>query len=300
MLYIRIPSIMKRILIIILALLIVSPLAFAEKRAFLVGISKYKTEWRDIHGSEDVALLSRELINQDFQVTIVTNEQATRNGIINGLKAFIKKIKKGDIVYIHFSTHGQPVEDGLNGRAHEEADGWDEAIVPYDAGSRYVKNGYDGSKHITDDELNGYVSQIRTMIGPKGALYVVMDACHAGNMSRGNGTPRGTNEGLSRSGKKYSFANAEHKHHYRLANDAKLAPTLFLEACTSKERNTEIFVKGKEYGSLSYMVYLTLSDKKKGKIGAKPDTFERAVRWYTTTGSKFWPKNQTLVSETSY
>ena len=51
---------------------------------------------------------------------------------------------------------------------------------------------------------------------------------------------------------------------------------------------------------LSYMVYLTLSDKKKGKIGAKPDTFERAVRWYTTTGSKFWPKNQTLVSETSY
>ena len=89
---------MKRILIIILALLIVSPLAFAEKRAFLVGISKYKTEWRDIHGSEDVALLSRELINQDFQVTIVTNEQATRNGIINGLKAFIKKIKKGDML----------------------------------------------------------------------------------------------------------------------------------------------------------------------------------------------------------
>jgi hypothetical protein len=265
----------------------------------LVGISKYKAEWKSIHGSEDVALLTPVLKNQGFQVTALTNEQATRDGIINGLDAFIKKIKKGDIVYIHFSTHGQPVEDGMNGRAREEADGWDEAIVPYDAGSRYVKDGYNGSKHITDDEFNSYVSQIRAKIGPKGALYVVMDACHAGNLSKGGlETTRGTNEGLSRSGKKYSFANAENKQHYRLTSGAKLAPTLFLEACTSKERNTEISVKGKEYGSLSYMVYLTLIGKN-GKIGSKPDAFERAVR-YTVMKSTFWPKRQTLVTESSY
>lgn len=289
---------MKRVLIIILTLLIVTPLAFAEKKAFLVGISKYKTEWRDIHGSEDVALLSRELIHQDFQVTTVSNERATRYGIVNGLKAFIKTLKKGDIVYIHFSTHGQPVEDGMNGRTRDEADGWDEAIVPYDAGSRYVKNGYDGSKHITDDELNVYVSQIRTKIGPKGALYVVMDACHAGNLSKGGGleAKRGTNEGLSRSGKKYSFSNAEHKHHYRLTSGAKLAPTLFLEACTSKERNTEISVKGKEYGSLSYMVYLTLMNS---KIGTTPVTIEKAVE-RTIANSKLWPKKQHMVTESSY
>lgn len=288
---------MKRVLIIFLTLLIVSPLAFAEKKAFLVGISKYKTEWKSIHGSEDVALLTPVLKNQGFQVTALTNEQATRDGIINGLDAFIKKIKKGDIVYIHFSTHGQPVEDGMNGRAREEADGWDEAIVPYDAGSRYVKNGYNGSKHITDDEFNSYVSQIRTKIGPNGALYVVMDACHSGNASRGGlETTRGTNEGLSRSGKKYSFANAENKQHYRLPSGAKLAPTLFLEACTSKERNTEISVKGKEYGSLSYMVYLTLLNS---KIGTTPATIEKAVE-RTIANSKLWPKNQHMVTESSY
>lgn len=288
---------MKRILIIILALLIVSPFAFARKKAFLVGISKYKTEWKSIHGSEDVALLTPVLKNQGFQVTALTNEQATRDGIINGLDAFIKKIKKGDIVYIHFSTHGQPVEDGMNGRAREEADGWDEAIVPYDAGSRYVKDGYNGSKHITDDEFNSYVSQIRAKIGPKGALYVVMDACHAGNLSKGGlETTRGTNEGLSRSGKKYSFANAENKQHYRLTSGAKLAPTLFLEACTSKERNTEISVKGKEYGSLSYMVYLTLMNS---KIGTTPATIEKAVE-RTIANSKLWPKKQHMVTESSY
>lgn len=290
---------MKRILVIILALVIVSPLAFAGKRAFLVGISKYKSEWSDIHGSEDVdSLIEPELKKQGFQVTTLTDKQATRREIINGLNDLINnKIKKGDIVYIHFSTHGQPVEDGMNGRACEENDGWDESIVPYDAGCRYSKKGYDGSKHITDDELNEYISQIRAKIGPKGALYVVMDACHAGSLSKGElETMRGTNEGLSRSGKKYSFANAENKQHYRLQSDAKLAPTLFLEACTSKERNSEISVKGKEYGSLSYMVYLTL---KHLNLGTNPAQFEYVVK-SVVKGGTLWPKQQTLVTETSY
>ena len=289
---------MKRILVIILALLIVSPSAFAGKRAFLVGISKYKSEWSDIHGSEDVKLLDSVLKKQGFQVTALTNENATHDKIINGLVDFInKKIKKGDIVYIHFSTHGQPVEDGMNGRACDEADGWDESIVPYDAGSRYSKNGYDGSKHITDDELKDYVSRIRNTIGPEGALYVVMDACHAGSLSKGElETMRGTNEGLSRSGKKYSFANAENKQHYRLQSGAKLAPTLFLEACTSKERNSEISVEGEEYGSLSYMVYLTL---KHHNIDTIPAKFEYVVK-SVVKGATLWPKKQTLVTETSY
>ena len=289
---------MKRVLIIFLTLLIVAPLAFAGKKAFLVGISRYKMDWPTIHGSEDVELLKPELINQKFEVTTLINAQATRDGIINGLNAFIKTIKKGDVIYIHFSTHGQPVEDGMNGYKPDEKDGWDEAIVPYDAGSRYVKNGYNGSKHITDDEFNSYVSQIRTKIGPKGALYVVMDACHSGNASRGGlETTRGTNEGLSRSGKKYSFANAENKQHYRLPSGAKLAPTLFLEACTSKERNTEISVKGKEYGSLSYMVYLTLLNN---KIGTTPATIEKAVERTIDKSKKLWPKNQHMVTEKSY
>lgn len=285
---------MKRILIIILALLIVSPLAFAGKKAFIVGISKYKTEWNEIHGGEDVELLINPLKKQGFQVTALTNENATHDKIIKGLEYFIKNtIKKGDVVYIHFSTHGQPVED----YSGDEKDGWDESIVPYDAGSRYMKNGYDGSKHITDDILNSYVSQIRTKIGSKGALYVVMDACHAGSLSKGElETMRGTNEGLSRSGKKYSFANAENKQHYRLQSGAKLAPTLFLEACTSKERNSEISVKGKEYGSLSYMVYLSL---KHLNIGTNPAEFEYVVK-SVVKGGTLWPKQQTLVTETSY
>lgn len=289
---------MKRFIIILLVLLIVSPLALAEKRAFLVGISKYKTDWKKIHGGEDVELLKPVLTNQGFRVTTLTNKQATRDGIIKGLESFINNIQRGDIVYIHFSTHGQPVEDGMNGLGCDEADGWDEAIVPYDAGSRYSINGYDGSKHITDDEINSYVSKIRLMIGPKGALYVVMDACHAGNLSyEKSEVTRGINEGLSRSGKQYRFDNAENKQYYRLPRRSTLAPALFLEACTSKERNNEIRINDKKYyGSLSYMVYLTIL---KNKIDTIPANFENAVT-RTIKGSRYWPKKQHVVTEKSY
>ena len=153
--------------------------------------------------------------------------------------------------------------------------------------------------------INTFVSDIRRILGPKGALYVVIDACHAGGSSRGDGLTRtrgidnrGSNEGLSRSNKKFDFSNAEDERNYHLPNSRGLAPAVFFVACTAKERNKEISVKGKEYGSLSYMVYLTLIGKN-GKIGSKPDAFERAVR-YTVMKSTFWPKRQTLVTESSY
>lgn len=289
---------MKRFLLILISILIILPMAFAgQKRALLVGVSKYKMHWAPIHGSEDVALLAPELKKQGFKVTILTNERATHDGIINALNTLIKQSKKGDIVYIHFSTHGQPVEDYS---ADEKNDKWDEAIVPYDAGSHYSE-AYKGDKHIIDDVINKYVSEIRTKLGPKGALYVVMDACHAGGSSRVVGTirgidDRGSNEGLSRSNKKFVINNAEDKRSYQLSNSPRLAPTVFFEACTAKERNNEILVRGKEYGSLSYMIYLTLMNS---KIGTTPFTFENAVT-RTKANSKLWPKSQHMVIEKSY
>ena len=167
-------------MILILALFLAFPsLGDAKKRAFLVGISKYRakgrTAWGNIHGKEDVD-------KKGFAVTTLVNEQATYQGITNSLKRLITETKKGDIVFIHFSCHGQPVEDGLlKGYSKDEKDGYDEAIVPIDAGKEYSPNGYKGEKHLIDDELNGYIKSLRTKIGPKGMLYVTIDACHYRN-----------------------------------------------------------------------------------------------------------------------
>ena len=90
-----------------------------RKRAFMVGISHYDTaltgyQWNNINGAEDIRLLSPILKKQGCSLTTLLDEQATYQNIINQLSTFTKRTKKGDIVYLHFSTHGQPVED-LNG-----------------------------------------------------------------------------------------------------------------------------------------------------------------------------------------
>ena len=208
--------------------------------------------------------------------------------------SFIATSKKGDVVYLHFSCHGQPVEDGLNGLAKEEKDGWDEAIVPIDAGKEYNST-YKGEKHLTDDIINQYFNNLRKKIGPKGMLYVAMDACHAGTMSRnGVETVRGTNEGLTRTGNKYNPPKETVKH-YAVTKTAGMAPTLILEACHSRERNTEIRINGKEYGALSYNIWQAL--KGMASFNQKTTEIFKAKVVSSTKEKGRWPRTQTLVIE---
>ena len=188
-----------KLLIVCLFCLIMTDADAQRKQAFLVGISHYDTaltgyQWNNINGVEDINLLSPVLKKQGFNVITILDEQATYEQITHQLSSFIKITKKGDIVYLHFSTHGQPVED-LNG---DEEDGWDEAIVPIDAYKMYKKGTYEGKKHLLDDQLNGYVKRLREKIGNTGFLYVIIDACHAGTSSRANDeTIRGTKVGFT-------------------------------------------------------------------------------------------------------
>lgn len=287
-------------LILILAFVVAFPFIgnAQRKRAFMVGISNYHTNgykiWNNIHGVEDVALLKPELEKKGFKVQTLINEQATYQGILNTLNSFIATSKKGDIVYLHFSCHGQPVEDGLNGLAKDEKDGWDEAIVPIDAGKEYNST-YKGEKHLTDDELNDYINRLRKKIGSKGMLYVAMDACHAGTMSRkGIETVRGTNEGLAKTGAKYNPPK-ETIRHYPVAKSVDMSPTLFIEACQSRERNTEIRIKGKEYGALSYNIWQALQGMASFDNTTK-DQFKAKVDSSTKVKGR-WPRTQTLVTE---
>ena len=288
---------------LILALVITFPATdFAQrKRALMVGISSYRTNgykvWNDIHGAEDVALLTPELEKKGFKVQSLTNEQATYQGILHALEHFIADTKKGDIVYLHFSCHGQPVEDGMLGDEKDEADGWDEALVPIDAGKQYDAQGYQGEKHLTDDQLNVYFSQLRKKVGPKGLLYVTMDACHAGTFSRkGLETVRGTNEGLTKKGIKYNPPK-DNVSHYHLKNTKGLSPVLFLEACLSNERNTEIRIRGKEWGALSYNIWNALQGM--SHLGNNVSEFRNRLE-ASTKNKKQWPRTQSLVFESSF
>lgn len=294
-------GVMKHIVLILTLFLALPLTGSAKKRALLVGISTYRangrTAWVNIHGKEDVDSLVPALTNKGFLVTTLVNEQATYQGIVTSLKGLISDTKKGDIVFIHFSCHGQPVEDGLlKGYPKDEKDGYDEAIVPIDAGKEYSPNGYKGEKHLIDDELNGYVKSLRTKIGSKGMLYVTIDACHAGESSRkGIETVRGTNEALTLQATTKYNPPRDTIRHYNVEKALNLSPVLFIEACKARERNTEIRIKGKEFGALSYNIWHTLNQMSSFDKNSK-DVFKANVE-ASTKVKGHWPRTQTLVIE---
>ena len=290
---------MKRNLLILSLLCCISSVAFSQrKRAFMVGISHYDTaltgyQWNNINGTEDVNLLTPILKKQGFAITSLLDEQATFDNITNQLSQFADKTKKGDIVYLHFSSHGQPVED-LNG---DEEDGWDEAIIPIIDAYKYYKKGvYEGKKHLLDDQLNTYVKKLREKIGPTGFLYVVIDACHAGTSSRANDeTVRGTKVGFTYHDKVFK-PSANKKSHYKIAPSAKQSHVLYLEACRPDQVNMEIMVADKRYGPLSYNIAQTLQTR---PLSTNAEEFLNGVKASIMKGGH-WPNNQNMVTEMSF
>lgn len=268
---IKLSGVIRRLLVCLVLLLPLCPSMYGQtKRALLVGISDYATstssargQWSNIHGANDVELISKTLKQQGFKITSITNKKATARAIRSGLKSLTKSCRKGDVVYIHFSCHGQPFED-KNG---DEEDGWDESIVPYDALKVYEKGKYEGANHILDDELYTYFQKIRQAIGPKGFLCVVIDACHAGGSQRGDEDEddeevfiRGIKDGFSPNGKKYQ-PRVNTNGHFVIKSSSGQGDILILEACRSYQSNYEIKQDGQYYGPLSYYVNKALSSQ---------------------------------------
>ena len=177
---------MKRLFFILLFLLSNLHVQSQTRHAVVVGISNYPTPsgWHHISGANDIDVILPMLHANQFSLTnvcILRDNQATKNRIINEIHMVIDKVSDGDIVYFHFSGHGQLVND-IDG--DEGNYGYDESIVPYDAQKSYKEGIYTGENHIVDDELNSLLWKIKQKIGSQGRLIVVLDACHSGGGSR--------------------------------------------------------------------------------------------------------------------
>ena len=255
-------SILLNVVIMIMTCIVPQPLTLMaqERHALLVGISDYPqytdndASWTKIHGVNDVQLIKPILKKQGFRINTLQDKTATYKAITKSLVKLKNEVGEGDIVYVHFSGHGQAVED----ESGDEEDGWDEAFIPYDAQRRYRVKVYSGEKHLLDDELNEYINAIREKIGQRGILYVVIDACHAGSSYRGDAVEdsvfvRGTDIGFSKSGKNYA-PRIDKRGNIRIKSSAGLSPLYMIEACRSYEVNTEIKQDGKYYGPISYFI----------------------------------------------
>lgn len=242
---------MNRILTIISALLVFSSvqLSAQTKRALVIGIGEQADKsWAKINGDKDVPLVQQMLQKAGYtDIRTLVNKQATKARIVASFKKLTAQCAVGDIVYVHFSGHGQQVTD-VNGDEGKK-DGWDEAWIPYDAYLRYDEKRYKGEKHLIDDELNTLLTATRNKIGDSGKLLVVVDACHSGDSSRGDDideTVRGVKD--------------EFIIPVKQRGTAQKAPEqwLTLSACKDYQLNQEM--KNPKVGKLTYALY-TLSEK---------------------------------------
>lgn len=262
---------MKSLLSIFISLLICLSIEAANKRALLIGVSDYplhrtwvEGSWSQVHGTNDVSIIGQTLGQQGFKITKLLNKNATAANIRKALDKLAHECKKGDLVYVQFSGHGQAYED-LSG---DEADGWDEAIIPYDAMMHYKKGVYEGANHILDDELEKFLTTIRTKVGKEGFVYVVLDACHMGGASRGDEQEedeifvRGTDKGFSPHGKKY-IPRIDRRGNMKVSSKGtSLGNICILEACRAYQTNSEIKEGGKYYGPLTYYINKHLTHNK--------------------------------------
>ena len=246
-----------RIFILFFVLLIGFKISYAEKHALIIAIGNYpeKTKWSTINSHNDVPLIKNALLKQQFQeenIIIIKDAAATKKGILSAFDDLLSKIKSGDIVVIHYSGHGQQIFDD-NG---DEADGLDEAMVPYDA-VRFSTMFYNGENHLRDDEIEVLVNKIRKKLGKKGQLLMTFDSCHSGTATRGNTIFRGSTECFKPYGEPNWTPLKNSKDQTVSIIDSptrkdNFAPFIFISGAEADQLNSEAIVDGEHVGSLSY------------------------------------------------
>lgn len=152
-------------------------------RALVVGVDRYADPgFTDLRGAARDArnikwLLTEHLGFESGQIRMLTDEQATRDGIMDGIRDWlVDGSRPGARALFYFAGHGyfQTDEDD------DEPDGYDEALVPHDARliSREARP-MQVANLIRDDEIGALLNRLHDR-----QVHVIVDSCHAGTMTR--------------------------------------------------------------------------------------------------------------------
>lgn len=260
----------KRLTALIIGLVIGSACLLAKNTALLIGIGNYNpttTGWSVIHGNNDVILLKSKLKAKGFNISHLIDGKATKANIRTALSNLVASATNGDVIYLHFSGHGQLVSDMNN----DEQEDFDQSFVCYDAcfSPKYKisGNGYRGQNHFIDDELFPYLNELKRKVGKNGTVMVVFDTCYSGGADRGeqaddpdpesevewSDTTRGTDDEfqINKSAETY-LRSIKKPGNY--TNDG--GNITIISACESDKKNYECKERhsGRKYGSLSFCI----------------------------------------------
>lgn len=257
------------------------------KRALVIGLGQQEDKaWGKINGDQDVLYVAELLKNANYDmgnITELVNQQATKAAIVNAFGKLASESKRGDIIYIHFSGHGQQMKDMHN----DEPDDLDECWIPYDAYRKPCAKDR-GEKHLTDDEVNHYLNRIRDKVGETGKILVVIDACHSGDATRGDDEEvvRGVEDIFEAIKSFMGEVSREKEKDRNEAVNPDARPNrerwITISACESDQVNIEM--TNPAVGKLTYAIYKKVNESG----GNSNEDFFRRIRMFinSNTGSR--------------
>jgi hypothetical protein len=151
-----------------------------QKRALLIGINEYPNfaPRGQLDGCINDIEVMRQVLEKSFNfpenhVVSLTDEQATREGILTAMQDLVAVVGEDDIVVFHYSGHGSQMTD-VEG---DEPDGLDETIVPYDSG----RAPNHANRDIKDDEIYLW---LKDLTAKTCNVTLIFDCCHSGTIVR--------------------------------------------------------------------------------------------------------------------
>jgi N-acetylmuramoyl-L-alanine amidase len=142
-----------------------------RKRALVVGINDYSLAgWTNLANCvNDANAIERWLIGYGYQVTKLTNQQATGNRILSELRTLIGQCGAGDALCFYYSGHGSTDPDPLPGVPNH----WAQSLATADG------------RKILDRDLASLVGSTADGLN----FTIILDSCFSGGMGETVGVP---------------------------------------------------------------------------------------------------------------
>lgn len=147
------------------------PTGAGRRRALCVGINQYPTA--PLYGCVADAQSWQATLNRIgfSDVTVLTDQQATRDAILGNLTQLVATSGPGDVVVFQYAGHGTQLPDVDNDEAGGDTPELDEAICPVDFAEGHF---------LIDDDIGRVFDQIPAGVN----LTCFIDCCHSGTISR--------------------------------------------------------------------------------------------------------------------
>ncbi len=163
--------------VVVVAWALGSAPALASPHALVVGISEYADpsiadlEYAASDARQIAAVLEASCGFARQDILVLTDEEATRQGFLDGFGWIEGRVGPGDVVFLYLAGHGTNTLDRDGDEA--DGDGVDEVFLPQDAVL------LDPETFLIDDELGALIGRIEA-----GAVTLWLDACYSGGQSR--------------------------------------------------------------------------------------------------------------------